>query len=96
MNLVGRWRKVSSDRCAEAYPDELELRPDGTYGGTKDPSSPLQSLWDVGTYELLEPHQVRLSTANDAEIVYRVAASGDTLTLIDPGGCRFEYRRQSS
>jgi hypothetical protein len=95
MNLVGKWRKLSTERCAETYPEEVVFHPNGTYGGTQDPASPFHSLWDVGTYEVAGPDQVRISTANDAKIVYRAVMSGDGVTFTDPSGCRFQYRRET-
>jgi hypothetical protein len=94
MELVGHWRKVTEDRCAQSYPDALELRPDGTYRGAMDPASPRHPLWDVGSYAPEGKDAVRISTANDARIRYTVTDQGDTLTFTDPSGCRIQYRRR--
>lgn len=95
MELSGHWHKVTGDRCAEPYPDELELRPGGTYRGAKAPGSRSHPLWDVGTYAAEGEGTVRISTANDARIAYGVTLEGDTLTFTDPQGCRVQYRRRS-
>lgn len=94
MELIGRWRKVTPERCAQAYPDSVELRPDGTYSGAMDPGSRYHPRWDVGTWAEAGTDAVRMSTANDARVIYGVSWNGDTLTFTDPQGCRVQYRRQ--
>jgi hypothetical protein len=34
-----------------------------------------------------------MTTATDALVTYRYERSGETLTLTDPDGCTFSYRR---
>jgi hypothetical protein len=94
MELSGSWRKMTEERCAEVYPDVLELNPDGTYRGTMDPSSPYHPVWDVGSYAPADADGVVISTANDAQIRYDVSQQGDTLTFTDARGCQVRYRRQ--
>ena len=93
--LVGRWEKLTMSACADAYPDELEVRANGIYEGRKgDAGGGEFTTWDAGIFR---PHgsTVTISTANDAHIVYEFTLAGDVLTFVDPAGCRFEYRRAS-
>jgi hypothetical protein len=39
------------------------------------------------------PGQLAMSTANDAVVTYRYVLEGDTLSVTDPSGCQFSYRR---
>lgn len=91
--LVGSWVKMTRSECSAAYPDRLRFAENGLYEGEKDPPGTF-TLWDVGTWELVGTEQIRISTANDAVISYRLTQSGDTLRFVDPDGCEFEYRRQ--
>lgn len=92
-SLQGVWRKQAGGAaCAAAYPAQLEFRDDGQYRGQSDPPGEY-TVWDVGTYESAGVGQVRLSTANDARVVYRVRLQGDRLTVADPASCEVVYVR---
>lgn len=90
--IVGGWEKTSSARCDQRYPDRLQFQENGLYIGQKDPPGSF-SFWDVGTFEVVDEQEIKLSTANDAVIAYAYALSADTLTFTDPDGCAFSYRR---
>lgn len=89
--LTGAWTKISKERCAELYPDQLEFGSGGLYFGRKEGGG--FSQWDAGTWQLDGADKVRISTANDAIVPYQVTASGDMITFKDPKGCRIQYRR---
>ena len=91
MTLTGRWRKADAPPCATAYPDEIEFG-DSRYAATKGRDQGFV-VWDVGSVEVLDAHTVRLGTATDQRVEYHVTVDGDTLTVTDPDGCRFAYRR---
>ena len=76
----------------DVYPDVIEFRRDGLYTGT--PASPGEFVvWDVGRYVVESANQVKLSTANDAEISYRFKLDGEELTVEDAEGGRLRYVR---
>ncbi len=90
--FIGVWRKVSNTTCSRIYPDRLEFDARGTYAGRK--SGELEfSFWDSGGFELLTETQVKISTANDAEIVYEYSLSKTELVFTDQHGCVIHYRR---
>ena len=90
--LVGSWRKDGAHNCKMLYPDRIELRANGLYHATSEDRG-RHPYWDSGTYEILSPGTVKISTANDAEILYKFNIVDDKLTFEDPAGCRFSYRR---
>lgn len=91
--LVGKWKKITTTRCSEIYPDGLEFRERGIYGGRKGEEGREFTWWDAGEYQVLAKNQIKISTANDAEIVYEFSISGDILTFVDRDECEFQYRR---
>jgi hypothetical protein len=91
MDFIGSWRKISSQPCDQRYPDELEFR-EATYLGRKGAEQRF-IVWDAGTYEIVEPDQVKISIATDELVPYRFSLSGELLTFEDQDGCEFEYRR---
>ena len=90
--LAGHWQKVTVSACSQAYPDRIEFRSNGLYFAENDPPR-VFSTWDVGTHAADGPGRVKISTANDAVVSYRLTFSGDTVAFVDAGDCRFEYRR---
>lgn len=84
---------LGTAECSDIYPDEIELFESGTYEGRKGEAGGEFTLWDAGEYEVLSEDRIKISTANDAEIVYRFAISHDRLTFVDEDGCEFKYRR---
>lgn len=91
--LAGRWRKATTTKCSEIYPDDLEFTESGTYLGEKGGGKGEFTWWDLGEYEVLAENQVKISTANDAEMVYKFSISADVLTFVDKDGCEFQYHR---
>jgi photosystem II stability/assembly factor-like uncharacterized protein len=92
MRLAGKWKKVSSKPCDQSYPDEIEFSERPRYLARKGPGQGY-ICWDAGDYEIMGTDQLKLSTATDAQVLYRFAISGDSLTFTDPDGCEFNYRR---
>jgi hypothetical protein len=93
--LVGVWEKITRGKCDELYPEQLEFSDRGIYFGKRDEMSAslYHPVWDAGRYEVIGEHQIKISTANDAEINYEFYASQETLTFRDRDGCEFKYRR---
>lgn len=92
--LLGRWEKLPHPLCAHRYPDMLQFQEGGLYVGRSDPPGTF-TLWDAGTFELVDPHHIRLSTANDALITYDVSWQQDRLSFVDAEGCAFAYRKMT-
>lgn len=90
--LVGNWEKVSRSECSQAYPDSLHFQEGGLYFGQKDPPGTF-TLWDAGTYEIVDLEHIKISTANDAIVTYDFSITDDVLGFIDPDGCEFKYQR---
>lgn len=90
-SLVGIWKKLTTTKCSEIYPDDLEFTKRGTYVGKKRQGAGEFTWWDSGEYEVLTENQVKISTANDAEIIYRFSIFGNVLTFVDEDGCEFQY-----
>ena len=93
MDPTGRWRKVSSSDCSAPYPELLELEAGGRYSGWNEAPSEHHPIWDRGGWEPAGPSRLRISLANDATREYAVSLEGDSLTFVDPDGCRIEYER---
>jgi hypothetical protein len=87
---LGRWRKATRTECSELYPDQLLFREGGIYTGEKEPPGSF-TQWDAGTYEVVGPGRIEISTANDRVVSYTFTASENTLRFRDPEGCDFEY-----
>lgn len=62
------------------------------YFGHKVPPGTF-TLWDVGTYEIVCPEQVKISIANDAIVTYEFSISDEILAFIDQDDCEFRYQR---
>ena len=91
--LTGAWTKISQDRAAASYPDQLEFGSGGLYIGRM--VSGALSRWDAGTWRLLESGTVKMSTARNGEILYQVETVGDVIAFRDPQGCEVRYRRET-
>lgn len=89
--LVGTWEKTTASPCSEAYPDRLVFQRNGTYLGFRTPGT--FTIWDAGEFTIVAHDQVRISTANDADVTCRFTVAGDTVTFVDPQSCEFTYRR---
>jgi len=92
--LTGAWTKVSGDPCSSSYPDRLELQAGGRYEGRMLPGAREHPRWDVGTFAQEASGALAISTSNDAIMRCAVRLDGDRLTLTDPDGCTFSYRRE--
>jgi hypothetical protein len=93
MPLTGTWKKVSTTQCDQQYPAEIEFSEQRPRYLAKKGAGQGFICWDAGTYEVMGTDQVKISTATDAQILYRFSINGDTLTFTDPDGCEFKYRR---
>jgi hypothetical protein len=90
--LIGNWTKATSSNCDQLYPDSLQFQESGLYmGQMANPG--VFTLWDVGTYEVVDDETIIISTANDAEVRYSFSIADEVLTFEDPDGCSFRYRR---
>lgn len=94
MKLEGKWKKVSTEQCAELYPDEIEFYDRPRFLAKKGPNQRFIS-WDAGSYEVVGNNQVNLSTATDEIVAYKCDFKDDLLTFVDNAGCKFSYRRMS-
>jgi len=92
--LPGRWRKVAQDPGAPAYPDEIEFSQNGLYEGTRGPESKGFTIWDLGTYKVLAPGRVEISTATDRMVQYACEIEADSVTFVSPEGHRVTYQRE--
>ncbi len=90
-SLVGEWAKSSGSPCADKYPDSLTFA-GGTYRGARGPTQGFV-CWDAGSYRLEDGPTLMLTTATDELVRYRVELTADGLTVTDPDGCVFAYRR---
>lgn len=90
--LVGSWSKSGNEPCAAEYAAHLRIEPNGLYFGTTEPAGGF-TWWDSGTWRVTAPGRLALSTANDAVVTYAYSLDGDVLSVTDPSGCRFSYRR---
>ncbi len=90
--LIGRWHKVRSLECADAYPEELEFLDRPRFAGTKGPNQRF-IIWDVGGYEVVGKNRLRIDTASDEQVIYEFQLAGDLLRFVDRDGCQFEYKR---
>ena len=91
--LVGHWRKSSTDAATPRYPDQLEFRADGTYRGRASAPGTFV-VWDVGTYRV-SGETLRMSTATDAVVAYRLSRTADGLRIVDDRGVEISYAREA-
>lgn len=90
--IVGKWHKLSPAECDTPYPDQLEFLKAGVYLST--PAEKAFTLWQSGDYELVDGDRIKIQTATDAMLLYRVSLQNDkTLVFIDEKGCEFKYQR---
>ena len=92
-DLVGKWRKVTTTKCSDYYPDHLEFLDKNIYFGLKENNEVGGTLWDSGGYKIVSDSHIRISTANDEQIIYDFSISNTALTFIDKDGCELEYVR---
>lgn len=90
--LVGNWEKITDSTCSQTYPDTIQFQERGFYFGQNEPPGTF-TQWDVGTFEVVGPDQIEISTANDAIVTYKFSMAEDVLAFTDPDGCEYKYRR---
>lgn len=92
--LLGAWERTSEAECAAGYAARLHFQHNGLYFGSSEPAGAF--TWgDGGTWRVIAPGQLALSTANDAVVTYAYRFDNQQLTFIDPAGCRLSYRRSA-
>ena len=100
--IIGKWSKISfssssssspQSDCSSIYPDDLEFKNGGIYRGFKGINKNEFTVWDAGSYEILSTEQIKISTANDAEIVYTFSIKNNTLNFLDKNKCQFQYQK---
>jgi hypothetical protein len=90
-DLIGKWKKISTAKCDETYPDGLEFF-EATYLGKKGQGQRF-IWWDAGGYQVIAADRVKIEIATDEQVVYRFSISENVLTFVDREGCEFKYRR---
>jgi hypothetical protein len=90
--FVGQWQRITQNQACRQYPQSIDFRVNGQYFGVPAEEGEY-TCWDVGTFVVVGPTEVKISTANDAIIPYQCAISGDTLTFTDENGVEIRYRR---
>ena len=105
--IIGKWSKISfspsssssssspQSDCSSIYPDDLEFKNGGIYRGFKGINKNEFTVWDAGSYEILSREQIKISTANDAEIVYTFSIKDNILNFLDKNKCQFQYQKLS-
>jgi hypothetical protein len=91
--IIGKWSKISHSECSSIYPDDLEFKDDRIYRGFKGINKNEFTIWDAGSYEILSSEQIKISTANDAEIIYTFSIKDKILNFLDQNTCKFQYQK---
>ena len=91
--MVGTWKKVTTDACADKYPETMTFST-GTYRGARGPKQGFVS-WDAGIYRLEDAQTLVVGTATDELVNYRITLHADRFEFTDADGCRVTYRRDS-
>jgi hypothetical protein len=71
----------------------LEFKDDRIYRGFKGINKNEFTIWDAGSYEILSSEQIKISTANDAEIIYTFSIKDKILNFLDQNTCKFQYQK---
>src|SRR5213079_2938389 len=69
MSLAGKWKKASTTKCAEGYPDGIEFFARPRYLASKGPDQGF-IWWDAGSYEVTGGNEVKISIATDEQVSY--------------------------
>ena len=96
--IIGKWTKISKtvssqSECSSKYPDNIEFKSGGIYRGFKGIDKNEFTIWDVGSYKLLSKDQIKISTANDAQIAYTFSIKDNILYFLDKEKCQFQYQK---
>ncbi|HSF49986.1 MAG TPA: hypothetical protein VLA74_04420 [Nitrososphaeraceae archaeon] len=94
--IIGKWTKITNSECSNLYPDNLEFKERGIYRGFKGLDKKEFTIWDAGSYEIIDNNQMKISTANDAEILYNFSIHDNTLEFLDENRCKFRYQKESN
>ncbi|MDQ3968601.1 MAG: hypothetical protein M3275_09425 [Thermoproteota archaeon] len=95
--ILGNWLKIHHTECSRRYPARLEFRENGVYlvHLEDDDTEKEHPIWDGGEYEIISEDQIKISTANDAKLIYNFSVSksegGRMLIFLDSHGCKFRY-----
>lgn len=95
--ILGTWLKIHHAECSRRYPARLEFRENGVYlvHLEEDDIAKEHPIWDGGEYEIISKDQIKISTANDAKLIYNFSISesegGRILIFLDSQGCKFQY-----
>jgi hypothetical protein len=92
-NIIGKWIKIKLSFCGEKYPDELNFLKNGIYSGSKGENKKEFTIWDAGSYEIISDNRIKISTANDKEIIYHFSTHNNLLNFVDEENCEIQYKR---
>lgn len=90
--ILGKWIKLTRSECSEQYPEELFFQTLNIYFG-KTGDEKKFVIWDAGEYYILSDDLIKISTANDKEIIYHFKISDNVLKFRDDEGCEFSYEK---
>lgn len=83
-DLVGTWlRDDPIDASKDPYPMRLMFDANGMYRGEANAPDAF-TLWDIGTFEVLDNDQIAISTATDAIVRYHFTLADNRLSFTDP------------
>jgi hypothetical protein len=94
--IFGNWLKIHHTECSRRYPARLEFRENGVYLVHLEDSTTMEHpIWDGGEYEIISEDQIKISTANDAKLIYNFSISESEgrriLIFLDSQECKFQY-----
>ncbi len=92
-NLIGQWRRTTSEQCARIYPGKIEFLSTGVYLTLSDDEGDQAQLWQSGDFELRSSNTIAIQTANDAMRTYDVKLVNKVLIFVDSNGCKISYLR---
>lgn len=65
----------------------------GIYYGSKGENKNEFTIWDAGSYEIISDTKIKISTANDKEIIYNFSTYDNLLNFVDEEDCHIQYKR---
>ena len=90
--ILGHWRRLEGDPCAEQYPDSLDFRAGGVYMGLAGRQQGFVH-WGGGDFEIVPPDRIKLQDQTDMMVDYRLVAGTDRLHFTTADGCEIAYGR---